>query len=245
MTASARTSRSRRRRKPWWADLPDRELLEVRPCDLELRIENTALDDKVKQLHAELEARDIRPLPHAWLSGDWFSPDGVPGIAIPFFLGHERLTRLERRMMLEVEGGTDRDCMRLVRHEAGHAICTAHRLHYRKRWREVFGRMSKPYPDSYLPKAQSKSYVLHLDWWYAQAHPAEDFAETFAVWLAPGSRWRQRYRNWPAMAKLRFVDELMADIAGEAPKLRSRRHVEPISQIRTTLGEYYTEKQVF
>ena len=26
---------------------------------------------------------------------------------------------------------------------------------------------------------------MHLDPWYAQSHPDEDFAETFAVWLTP------------------------------------------------------------
>lgn len=230
-------------RKWWWEDLPDRELLAVRLCDLDIRLAHTWLTDCVDRLHGELDARGLRFKPHAWLSSEWFSPDGVPGIAIPFFLAHERLIRLERRKMLDVEGGTERECMKLLRHETGHAICTAFRLHYRARWRETFGPMSAPYPDSYIPRARSRAFVLHLDWWYAQAHPAEDFAETFAVWLAPSSRWRRRYRDWPAIRKLEYVDELMADVAEKPAKKRSRRHIEPLSSLKITLGEYYDQKQ--
>ncbi len=233
---------ARRAQYPW-VDLPDRELLQWRICDLGLRIEATWLQGCVERLHAELGDRGLRPRPHVWLSSEWFSPDGVPGIAIPFFLAHERLMRLERRKMLEVEGGTERSCMKLLRHEAGHALCTAHRLHYRRRWRAVFGPMSRPYPESYVPRARSRNFVLHLDWWYAQAHPAEDFAETFAVWLAPSSRWRRRYRDWPALRKLEYVDELMDEIAGRPAKIRSRRQIEPLRTLRQTLAEYYDEKQ--
>ena len=159
-SSSPGTRRNTRRRQPWWVSLSDQELLDVRLCDLELKIEHSDLEARVDQLHDELTDRGLRPLPHVWLSNEWFSPDGVPGIAIPFFLAHERLRRLENRHMLEVEGAGERHCMRLLRHEAGHALCTAHRLHYRRRWREVFGPMSQPYPDSYLPRAQSKHYVL-------------------------------------------------------------------------------------
>jgi hypothetical protein len=239
----ARQSRRRNRRRPWWENLGRQELLDIRFRDLDLRVQNTHLAPLVETLHEELADRELRLRPHVWFSHEWFSPDGVPGIAIPFYLAHPRLVRMERRMMLEVEGEGDRECMRLLRHEAGHALCTAFRLHYRKRWREVFGRMSDPYPESYRPKTRSKNYVVHLDWWYAQAHPAEDFAETFAVWLTPNSRWPQRYRNWPALEKLEYVDDLMHRIAGKAPLVRSRRFIDPVSKDSSTLREYYREKQ--
>jgi hypothetical protein len=206
-------------------------------------VETSPLAPRVELLHSELQARGIRLRPHAWLSAEWFSPDGVPGIALPFFLAHPRLIRLEKRYMLEVEGGSENECMKLLRHETGHALCTAYRLHYRASWRRVFGSMTQPYPESYLPRAQSKDYVLHLDWWYAQAHPAEDFAETFAVWLKPNSRWRQRYRGWPALRKLEYVNELMQDIAEETPVIRSRRHVEPLRELKSTLREFYADKR--
>jgi len=217
--------------------------LDLRLCDLGLRLDETPLRERVDRLHEELAAQGIRLRPHVWFSAEWFSPDGIPGIAVPFYLAHERLIRLERKMMLEVEGGSESQCMKILRHEAGHAVCTAYRLHYRRRWRENFGSMSQPYPESYLPKAHSKRYVLHLDWWYAQAHPAEDFAETFAVWLRPRSAWRRSYRGWPALLKLRYVDQLMKEVAGKPAKVRSRKQVEPLSRLRMTLREHYEQKQ--
>ena len=126
-------------------------------------------------------------------------------------------------MMQEVEGGNDNWFMRILRHEAGHALDTAYRLRRRRRWRETFGPASLPYPDSYRPRPSSRRYVQHLGSWYAQSHPTEDFAETFAVWLKPGSRWRQEYADWPALEKLRYVDEVMTSVARQRPANRSRR----------------------
>jgi len=242
---AARASRngSRGWNDPNWADLPDETLLDVRICDLKLRIEGTPLERRIERLWEELHMRRIQFRPHCWLSDEWFSPDGVPGIGIPFYLAHPRLVRLERKQVLEVEGGTKDWCMRILRHEAGHAIDTAYRLHRRRRWRETFGKYSEPYPEYYNPKPYSKSYVQHLDLWYAQSHPAEDFAETFAVWLKPRSRWRTSYRGWPALKKLEYVNRLMAEVRDERPQVTSRRHVAPLRTIRKTLREYYEEKR--
>jgi hypothetical protein len=216
----------------------------MRMRDLGLRLEETALLGRVKRLYGELERRGIRFRPHAWLSSEWFSPDGSPGIAVPFYLAHSRLIKLEARQMLQVEGGTAATCMRILRHEAGHAIDTAYRLHFKRRWRDVFGRYSEPYPRFYRPRPNSRSFVLHLDSWYAQAHPAEDFAETFAVWLTPRSNWRRQYRDWPdALSKLEFVDRLMQEIAGRPPAIRSRTKVEPLSRISRTLEQHYRMKR--
>ena len=139
----------------------------------------------------------------------------MPGIAIPFYLAHPRLRRLELTQVLEIEGGTREWCMMILRHEAGHAIENAYRLRQRPKRQALFGKSSEPYPDSYAPKPYSRSFVVHLDSWYAQSHPDEDFAETFAVWLTPGSNWRERYAGWPALRKLEYVDELMRGIAGQ------------------------------
>ena len=198
----------------------------------------------MQRLDEDMRGKGLRFRPHVWLSSEWFSPDDVPGIAAPFYLAHPRLMRLEEKQMLEAEGSTARECLRILRHETGHCISTAYRLHRRKRWRETFGSFSKPYPSFYKPKPTSRHYVLHLDAWYAQAHPAEDFAETFAVWLAPGSRWRQRYKGWPAMRKLEYVDELMQQIADTTPPVRTRRQVEPIRQLKQSLRDVYREKKL-
>lgn len=240
MPASAST---RSRHQHWWARLPDKKLLDVRICDLHVYINGTPLEKHVQRLYAELDQAGLRFRPHYWLSGEWFAPNHVPGIAMPFYLAHPRLMRLEDRLMLEVEGGTRKWCMQLLRHETGHAFETAYRLSRRVRWKKVFGSASKPYPEVYRPRPFSKRYVLHLDWWYAQSHPCEDFAETFAVWLTPGIKWRQIYQGWPALRKLEYVDELMSEIGRAAPPVRSKRHVEPLRSIKKTLREHYADKQ--
>lgn len=230
-------------RRAAWEKCTTQELLEWRLCELGLELEGTWIEEPIERLYHELDARNIRVKPHCWLSEEWFSPEGVPGIAIPFYLAHPRLKRLERTQMLEVEGGTISECLRLLRHEAGHAVQHAFRLHRRKRFRELFGSSSDPYPDYYRPNPGSRRYVVHLPHWYAQSHPDEDFAETFAVWLTPGSRWRRRYAGWPALHKLRYVDQLMHQIAGERPPIRSKARPDPVHRIKTTLGDYYRAKR--
>jgi hypothetical protein len=238
-------SRRQRPRPPWWVGLPRDELLDLRLCDLELSIEGTALEARVGRLHEDLARRGLRFRPHVWLSTDWFTPDGVIGFAIPFFLAHPRLARLEHAMMFEVEGAGHEECTKILRHEAGHALDNGYRLRRRRRWREVFGSPAEPYRDTYVPRTASRSFVQHLDMWYAQSHPLEDFAETFAVWLTPRAAWRQRYRGWPVLEKLEYVDALMQEIAESAPPVRSRARPDLLSRVRTTLREHYRDKQAF
>jgi hypothetical protein len=222
--------------------MSDEQLLALRFCDLRLHIERTPVAKRVRRLYRELDKRQITFRPHVWLSEEWFSPDGVPGIAVPFFLAHPRLERLERRMMGHVEGGSSESAMRILRHEAGHAIDTAYRLRRRRRWREVFGPASRPYPDSYTARPGSRRYVQHLGDWYAQAHPCEDFAETFAVWLKPNSSWRREYAQWPAFKKIEFVDELLGEVRDGRAPVRNREIIEPLRENTRTLGEHYRRK---
>jgi hypothetical protein len=223
--------------------LSDDQLLDLRFRDLDLTIEGTLIEQRINRLYEELYFRNFVFRPYFWLSHDWFSPDGHPGIALPFYLAHPRLARLEQRQMLEVEGWGGRQCMRILRHETGHTLENAYRLHYRRKWRELFGSGAAPYPDYYSPKPYSKSYVLHLDMWYAQSHPSEDFAETFAVWLNPNSRWKSRYRGWPALKKLQYVDELMAEVAPTKAPINSRRQIDPLRTLAMTLSEHYEKKR--
>ena len=232
----------RRRQRPAWSRLPDEDLLELRLCDLDLRIEGSPVERHVERLYRELAARGIGFRPHCWIAQEWFSPDGVPGIAIPFYLLHPRLKSLERRFMGEVEGGNARSLMRILRHEAGHAIDTAFRLRRRSKWREIFGPASTRYPRHYRPRPGSRRYVQHLGKWYAQSHPTEDFAETLAVWLTPRSAWRRRYAGWPALRKLQYVDELMAGLRGRRTAVRARRHIEPLGIARRTLRQHYEHR---
>jgi Putative zinc-binding metallo-peptidase len=226
-----------------WTSLPDEELLQLRLRDLEVTVEGTWLERCLGDLHDELDQRGIRVRPHAWISDEWFSPDSTPGIAIPFYLTHPRLVRLERKKIIDVEGGAVPECMRILRHEAGHVLQHSYQLQRRRRWQELFGRSSISYPRYYRPNPASKNYVQHLRLWYAQSHPDEDFAETFAVWLRPRSNWRSRYAGWPALKKLEYVDELMVEITTEKPVLTRRAEVDPLRRLTHTLAEHYAKKQ--
>lgn len=242
MPAARRSAARPRKRRPgryWWARLPDEELLDLRLCDLGLAIAGSPVEQPLARLYRELEARGLPFRPHYWVAQEWFSPDGVPGIAIPFYLLHPRLKQLERRFMGEVEGGNLPSLMRILRHEAGHAVDTAYRLRRRKDWRETFGPASRRYPRHYRPRPGSRRFVQHLDSWYAQSHPTEDFAETFAVWLKPRSRWRSEYAAWPALRKLEYVDATLRSLRGVKPRVRARNHIEPVKLARRTLRQHY------
>ena len=231
------------RPEPKWAGWPDERLLELRLCDLGVGIPGSLVEERIAELYRELEQRGVRFRPYFWLGDEWFCPDGVPGMAIPFYLAHPRLEKLELTQMLEVEGGERDWCLRILRHETGHALENAYRLRRRHRRQQLFGRTSEPYPDRYAPRPYSRSYVLHLDGWYAQSHPDEDFAESFAVWLNPASEWRARYAGWPALKKLEYIDELMAQIARQRAPVSTRRSVEPLSALRKTLRQHYEAKR--
>jgi hypothetical protein len=226
-----------------WPQLPDEELLELRLSDLPIVIEGTVLEGRIAKLAAELESRGLVLPIHYYISSEWFTPEGTTSMAVPFYLVHPRLERLEKAQMLAVEGGDPEWCMRILRHEAGHVIDYAHKLRLRRRRRELFGLSSSPYPEFYDPKPYSKSFVLHLDPWYSQAHPDEDFAETFAVWLTPESDWRKRYEGWPALAKLEYVDELMRELVGKPPRVTDTTEVEPLRRMRRTLRHHYRLKR--
>jgi hypothetical protein len=228
---------------PEWASWPDEKLLEARFCDLGVTIEGTDLEARIARINAELDSRSLKFRPHYWLADEWFTPDDVPGIAIPFYLAHPRLAKLELAQMLEVEGGDEESCLQILRHEVGHAIDNAYRLRRRPTRRRLFGAPATPYPEYYTPKPYSKSFVQHLDRWYAQSHPDEDFAETFAVWLDPQSMWSTRYAGWPAQRKLEYMDRLMRELTRRKPIVKSKRTVDPVSKLKRTLGEHYRKKR--
>jgi hypothetical protein len=225
-----------------WAGLSDEALLDLRMADLPLSIGGT-LAARIAKLRGELGARGLDFPLHFYLADEWFTPDGRTCIAVPFYLAHPRLEKLEEAQILEVEGGEHEWAMRILRHEAGHAIDNAYRLRLRRQRRAVFGAPSTPYPEFYTPKPYSKSFVLHLDAWYAQSHPDEDFAETFAVWLTPNSEWKPRYAGWPALRKLEYMDELMASLRGRAPRVQDVGEVDPLTSLTKTLRRHYRAKR--
>jgi hypothetical protein len=182
--------------------------------------------------------------PQFFLSDEWLSPADEAAIGIPFFLAHPRLKALESRMMFEVEGGTAAWCMKLLRHEAGHAFDHAYKLSRREDWRETFGSPRTKYqPHYYEVDEESRDFVRNVPDHYAQAHPVEDFAETFAVWLNPAVDWRRRYDGWPAAKKLRYVARIMRELRGQPAPRRARETAGPEAHtLQSTLRSYYERK---
>jgi len=228
-----------------WADLPDNELLKMRICDLHVRIDGSELQERVQQLYHDLEARGLPYRPDCYLGDEWFSPEGSPVIAIPFYLAHPRLKQLELHQMLEVEGGTTEWCLQILRHECGHAYDHAFQFSSTDAWAEVFGNREVEYePETYRPRPYSKSFVQHLPNWYSQAHPDEDFAETFAVWLAsPVEEWRVQYQGWKALKKLESLDGMMEYARSHPPTVVKGRRLWDASRSQRTLEKYYAAKR--
>ncbi len=222
-----------------------RRLLEKRICDLPLRIKGSPLEPFIRQLERELPAKNISFVPDFYLTDSWGCPDKVPVVGIPFYLSSGLLGRIEKEQTGELEDS--RTIMQLLRHEAGHAINYAFRLWEEPGWQETFGRFSKPYREVFSPNPWSRRFVRHIcsyayGYTYAQKHPDDDFAETFAVWLTPRSNWRRKYRDWPAIEKLNYVNRLMRTISEQKPKCKSRKRLLPLSELTMTLGEYYQRR---
>ena len=219
------------------------ELLRCRICDLGLSLPRSGLENYVAKLYQELRGKGLSLDPSFYLSDEWGCLDGVPIISIPFYLAHPRLKKLEKEIMLDTEGGDRESFMKLLRHETGHAYNYAYRLHKRPKWRRLFGAFSKDYSTNYKPRPYSKRYVRHLDDWYAQCHPDEDFSETFAVWLTPGSNWKEKYKKWPAIKKLIYLDELMNGISSKKPLVTKGKLERPVNRITATLKTFYDRKR--
>jgi len=223
-------------------NITEEQLLQTRIGDLPISIEGTWLEECVKALYTELDAKGLVFHPECYLADEWLTPEGEVAIGIPFYLAHPALIRLERRMMLEAEGEGRLWCMQLLRHEAGHAFSYAYNLHKRREWQKVFGSSKEEYGNTYKFKPYSKSYVRHLDGFYAQYHPDEDFVETFAVWLTPDADWKGQYQGWKALDKLQFVDGLMSSIKGVGPLKPKGRQLWNQKNLTITLEKYYKKK---
>ncbi|MGB9074253.1 MAG: putative zinc-binding metallopeptidase [Terriglobales bacterium] len=205
--------------------------------DLGLKLEGSPVERFVEQLHRELEAKGLsRFRPACYLTDEWGCPSGEPVIGIPFYLAHAALAQLEQETN-DLEDA--REIMMYLRHESGHAFTYAYKLHNSPEWKRLFGPFRRPYHDHYRPVPFSREYVRHLPGWYAQKHPDEDFAETFAVWLTPRSNWRKRYRGWAAMEKLRYLDRLARELGKTDPPRRRGRTDITVDDMESTVAEFY------
>jgi len=215
-------------------------LLGHKISELGLRIQGSRVERLIERLYTELAARGVAFRPPVYLSDQWGCPDGTPLIGVPFYLVDQRLERIEEEMSGKVED--DAEAMRYMRHECGHAVNYAFALYERPEWRERFGSFSRPYRERYRADPFSRDFVRHILGWYAQKHPDEDFAETFAVWLTPNSDWRQDYAGWTALDKLEYVDRVMREIASQNPALPEPGEDDlPVHAMRYTIAEHYAE----
>ncbi len=221
------------------------ELLNTRVSEMGLRTEGSPIEPFIRRLNHELAEKGVRFRPRHYLTDSWGCPDEVPVIGVPFYLADERLSRIEEEQTGEIEDASS--IMMLLRHEAGHAINYAYRLFREPDWVDMFGPFSRPYRDTFDPNPFSREFVRHIvhhrhGRTYAQKHPDEDWAETFAVWLTPRSGWRRRYRNWPALQKLRYVDTVMDRFQSVTPRIRRRKLCTPVDEMNLTLAEHYGQR---
>ncbi|MEO8192437.1 MAG: hypothetical protein ABI681_01220 [Gemmatimonadales bacterium] len=206
--------------------------------DLGLSIAGTRVERMVEQLYRELESKGLAFRPPVYLSDQWGCPDGTPIIGVPFYLADPRLERIEDDFAEGIE--SDQESMRYMRHEAGHAFNYAYRLYDRPDWRQTFGPYSRPYRERYRADPFSHDYVRHILGWYAQKHPDEDFAESFAVWLTPDLDWRKAYEGWPAVAKLEYVERVMREVAHDTPETPDLTDADlPVTAMRYSLEDHY------
>jgi hypothetical protein len=223
--------------------LGDREaLLQARIKDLQLHLAGTRLDKHIGQLYSELEARGIALRPACYLSDQWGCPSGVPVIGIPFYLADPKLTSIEAELGGSAE--SEQEILMYLRHEAGHAFNYAYRLYESEEWLKLFGDYHKPYKEEYKPRPFSRRYVNHISGWYAQKHPDEDFAESFAVWLTPGSDWQKRYAGWGALKKLQYVEAVAQKVGRQPPLVHLAERDIAVEDMEETVLDHYRARQL-
>ncbi len=217
-------------------------LLQARIKDLKLHLAGTPLERMIQQLYAELEAKGIALRPECYLSDQWGCPSGVPVIGIPFYLADPNLHSIEEALGGGAE--TEREIMMYLRHEAGHCLNYAYKLFETDEWRKQFGDYATPYNEEYKPHPFSRKYVVHISGWYAQKHPDEDFAETFAVFLTPGSDWEKRYKGWGALKKLHYVESIAKTLGQTPPLVTLDEHDVDVSEMEETVFDHYLQRNM-
>lgn len=215
------------------------ELLRKPIKDLGLKIDGSAVEPYVLQLYAEIEKKGLKHFrPACYLTDQWGCPSEEPVIGIPFYLADRRLGALESAVN-DIEN--ESEIMMYMRHEAGHAFNYAYEFYKTDEWRDMFGPFRRAYRDEYQPVPFSKRFVRHIAGWYAQKHPDEDFAETFAVWLTPGSNWRSRYKGWPALNKLKYMERITDEVAGKEP-IRAMGEIDfTVEEMEATIEDFYRD----
>jgi len=209
--------------------------------ELALAIEGTRLAPLIDQFKSELADHGITAVtPRFHLSTEWGVPFGTVVIGIPFYLARPELLELHREEVGHIEGFNSADILRYLRHEMGHVLNYAYELYEREEWVKLFGSINQPYLEDYRPQPFSRRFVRHLPGWYAQKHPDEDWAETFAVWMTPGRKWQDEYAAWPLVRqKVAYCDRVMQEIRALPPKVTATDLDEDVSELTMSLADYY------
>lgn len=217
-------------------------LLPARIKDLKLHLSGTVLERYIQQLYAELSVKGLAIKPECYLSDQWGCPSGVPVIGIPFYLADAKLQSIEAALGDGAE--SEHEIMMYLRHEAGHCFNYAYKLYETEEWKKLFGDYSKPYKDDYKPRPFSRKYVVHISGWYAQKHPDEDFAETFAVWLTPGSDWEKRYKGWGALKKLQYMQSVSLSVGSTPAIVQLADRDVDVDQMEETVLDHYRQRDL-
>lgn len=213
--------------------------------NLNLTIEGTDLELILQEFEREREALGLKLRSHYYLSTEWGVPFGTVSIAIPFYLARRELRELHAEKVGDIEGAERADLLRYLRHELGHVVNYAYKLFEREDWLKQFGSITQPYRDDYRPEPFSPRFVRHLPGWYAQKHPDEDWAETFAVWMTPGLDWKTEYQPWPvALGKLNYCDRIMGVLKGREPLVTITERDEDVGELTYSVEEYYRQQAI-
>lgn len=227
-------------RHPRVRELTFQKLITQKVSDMNLEPRDT-LRDCLIQLRHELQRRHISFFPHFYFGEEpWGCVDRTGSVEIPFFLANAALTRIASRYYISY---SKEEIMMLLRHETGHAITYVYKLWKDPEWRALFGNFHKRYRNFYNYHPNSRDFVRHLHYignpHYAQKHPDEDFAETFAVWLTPGSDWQKQYAGTPALAKLEYVDRKALEYGQKPPIVTDEKLDRPVQELTMTLDTWY------
>lgn len=189
--------------------------------DYRLRWQNVPkINSSVLQVKHEVRKKGLKYFwPAIFVGSEWYSPEDLNSVAIPFYLLDPQLLELEKKVMGEAEGENINSFLKLLRHEVGHAFEHAYGLSKLPQWQMIFGDPNTKYnPHSYTYQAYSRKFARNLSGCYGQVHPSEDFAESFAVWLTPRSNWRKKYCASPViLSKLKYIDSLVASLKNRRP----------------------------
>lgn len=209
--------------------------------DLKLQIQGTPLESVIDEFRRELENAGLLHInPYFYLSTEWGVPFPSTAIGIPFYLAHPELLSVHTEIVGHVEGASPWEILKYLRHEMGHVVNYAYRLYETEEWIRLFGSITQPYVEDYRPAPFDPHFVQHLPGWYAQMHPDEDWAETFAVWMTPDMDWRLDYAHFPAaLAKLEYCEKTVQDLRGRPPLIADGVADEEVSQLACSAEQFY------